>query len=59
MLKELREKKGMTQQELSNETNISIKTLSRIENKDRNVRYINVKTLADFFNVNLEEIIEK
>lgn len=59
MLKELREKKGITQQELSNQTKISIKTLSRIENKDRNVRYINVKTLADFFNVNLEEIIEK
>lgn len=59
MLKELREKNGITQQELSNQTKISIKTLSRIENKDRNVRYINVKTLADFFNVTLEEIIEK
>ena len=59
MLKELREKKGITQQELSNETKISIKTLSRIENKDRNVRYINVKKLAEYFNVNLEDIIEK
>lgn len=59
MLKDLREKRGITQQELSNITKISVKTLSRIENKDRNVRYINVKKLSDFFNVNLEDIIEK
>lgn len=58
MLKELREEKGLTQNELSYLTKISIKTISRIENNDINVNLQTVKKLANFFNVYIDEIIE-
>lgn len=59
MLKKLREKMGMRQQDLSNETGISIKTISRIENFDENVQYRNIKILANYFNVKVEDIYKK
>lgn len=59
MLKKLREKMGIRQQDLSNETGISIKTISRIENFDENIQYRNIKILANYFNVKVEDIYKK
>lgn len=57
MLKKLREKMGYTQQDLSNITGISIKTISNIENgKDCNTKI--VKKLAILFDTTLEDILE-
>lgn len=58
MLKEIREKKGMTQNELSYKSKVSIKTISRIENNDKNVNLNTVEKLAKFLDVNIEDIIE-
>lgn len=57
MLKDLREKSKLTQTQLSFLTGISIKTISRIENGDENVNYITIKKLAEFFEVEVTEII--
>lgn len=57
MLKDLREKSKLTQTQLSFLTGISIKTISRIENGDENVNYITIKKLAEFFEVEITEII--
>jgi transcriptional regulator with XRE-family HTH domain len=59
MLKELREKKGIRQQDLANETGVSIKTISRIENGDENIQYRNLKVIAKYFNVKIENLYEK
>lgn len=59
MLKELREKKGIRQQDLANETGVSIKTISRIENGDENIQYRNLKVIAKYFNIKIENIYEK
>lgn len=57
MLKDLREKSKLTQTQLSFLTGISIKTISRIENGDENVTYSTIKKLAEFFEVEIKEII--
>lgn len=59
MLKDLREKKGIRQQDLANETGVSIKTISRIENGDENIQYRNLKVIAKYFNVKIENLYEK
>lgn len=59
MLKNLREKKGIRQQDLANETGVSIKTISRIENGDENIQYRNLKVIAKYFNVKIENLYEK
>lgn len=56
MLKELREKKGITQVELRNETGVSIRTIAKIESGDESVQYRLLKELAKYFNVNVEEL---
>ena len=56
MLKELREKKGLTQVELRNETGVSIRTIAKIESGDESVQYRLLKELAKYFNVNVEEL---
>lgn len=58
MLKELREKSKLTQTQLAFLTGISIKTISRIENGDKGVQYKVARRLADFFETNVEEIME-
>ncbi len=58
MLRDLREKSGLTQEKLAYLTNISVKTISSIENgKDCSIR--TVKKLSKYFGVSIEEIIER
>lgn len=56
MLKNLRENEKLTQQELSNKTGVSIRTISKIENGDEAVQYRLLKELAKYFNVTIEEL---
>lgn len=56
MLKNLRENKKITQQELSNKTGVSIRTISKIENGDERVQYRVLKEIANFFEVKIEEL---
>ena len=58
MLRQLREKSKMTQQELAFLSGVSIKTISRIENGDESVQYNTIKRLAEFFEVNVETIMK-
>ena len=58
MLKELRNKSKMTQQELAFLSGVSIKTISRIENGDESVQYNTIKRLAEFFEVSVETIMK-
>lgn len=57
MLKELREKSKLTQSQLSFLSGVSIKTISRIENGDRNIQMRIIKKLADFFETKEENIL--
>lgn len=59
MLKELREKSKLTQNELSFLAGVSIKTIYKIEKGDENVNYITVKKLAEFFETDVETIMKK
>ena len=45
MLKELREQKGISQKELSEKTNISIRTIQSYEQNWRDINGANLKTL--------------
>lgn len=58
MLKELREKSKLTQTQLAFLSGVSLKTISRIENGDTGVQYQIAKKLADFFETNIENIME-
>lgn len=56
-LKELREERGMSQEELSDLSGISRTTLSKIENNEEaNVNTKTIARLADVFNVKPSEI---
>lgn len=57
MIKELREKSKLTQSQLSFLSGVSIKTISRIENGDRNIQMRIIKKLADFFETKEENIL--
>lgn len=59
MLKELREKSKLTQNQLSFLAGVSIKTIYKIEKGDENVNYITVKKLAEFFETDIETIMKK
>lgn len=58
MLKDLREKHGLSQSKLEHLSGVSDKTISRIENGDRNVTLVTLERLADFFEVTIDQIIE-
>lgn len=58
MLKELREKHKLTQSKLEHLSGVSTKTISRIENNDRNITLLTLERIADFFEVGIDEIIE-
>lgn len=52
-LKELRKEKGLTQQELSINLNISYRTLQRWENGESNIKPEKAQQLADYFGVSV------
>lgn len=58
MLKEYREKKGLTQEQLARETGINLRTIQRIEKTNKT----NVNTaikIAEILNFTVEEIFKK
>lgn len=55
-LKTLREEKGLTQEEMYNETNIHI---ARIETAKVNISVSTLSSLCKFFNVSLVEFFKK
>lgn len=57
MLKKLRNKSKLSQTQLAFLSGVSIKTISRIENGDDKVQYRTIKKLAEFFETNIEEIM--
>lgn len=59
MLKELRKKSKLTQNELSFLAGVSVKTIYKIEKGDENVNYITIKKLAEFFETDIETIMKK
>lgn len=59
LLKQLRLKKGLTQEELAARTNISVRTIQRIEKGEVEARAYTLQTLAKVLDVDFEEIINK
>lgn len=57
MLRELREKKNLTQTQLSFLSGVSIKTISRIENGDECIQYQSVKKLAEFLETDVQTVM--
>ncbi len=50
-IKELREKKGLSQDKLAKQLAVNLRTLQRWENDETAIRKKNAKKLADYFNV--------
>ena len=57
-LKELRKQKGMTQELLSEESGLSLRTIQRIENGETNPTGESLKRLSNALNVNPDELID-
>lgn len=54
LIKELRLKKGITQEELAAKTDISVRTIQRIENGEVDARAYTLQTIAAALNVDFE-----
>jgi len=57
LIKDLRLKKGITQEELAAKTNISVRTIQRIENGKVDPRAYTLHTIASALEVDFEELI--
>jgi transcriptional regulator with XRE-family HTH domain len=55
-LKALREKKGLSQEQLYNETDVHI---ARIETAKNNIRISTLSKLCDYFDISLSEFFKK
>ena len=58
-IKELRKRKGMSQEFLADESGLSLRTIQRIENGETNPTGESLKRLSNALNVNPDELIEK
>lgn len=58
-LKELRIKKGLSQQRLAMELNVNQNTISRYETGEREADHKTLIMLADYFNVSLDYLLER
>ncbi len=56
--KELRNRKGFSQEELSEKSGLSLRTVQRIENGETEPRGDSLKRLANVFNVSPDEILD-
>ncbi len=59
MLKYLRKREGLTQQELSQKLKISKSTISMYENGNREPDFETLEMIADFFNVDMNFLMGK
>jgi len=57
-IKELRNRKGFSQEELSEKSGLSLRTIKRIENGETEARGDSLKRLAVAFNVNPDDLID-
>lgn len=57
-LKELREAKGLTHKQLSEEIGVPIRTISRWENGQSDMLLKNAIKLAEYFEVTLDEFVK-
>ena len=58
-LKELRKKRGITQQKLAMELNMAQNTISQYENGTREADYSGLIAIADYFNVSIDFLLER
>lgn len=58
-LKFIRQKKGISQQELANKIGTDRSTISRWENDEMDITISNALLIADFFNVPMEDLTGK
>ena len=56
-IKEARLKKGMTQEELAAKTDISVRTIQRIEKDEVDPRSYTLQTIASVLEINYEELV--
>lgn len=57
-LKELRKRKGLSQEELANRANVNLRTIQRIENDESAPRGNTLELLCRVLEVNIEDIID-
>lgn len=57
-IKDLRNRKGFSQEELSEKTGLSLRTIQRIENGETEPRGDSLRRLSAVFDVNLDELID-
>ncbi len=58
-LKELRQKRGISQIKLSMDLNMNQNTISRYETGERQADYKTLIKLADYFNVSIDYLLER
>ena len=58
-LKELRKKRGLSQQRLAMELNVNQNTISRYETGEREADYKSLIMLADYFGVSIDYLLER
>ncbi|MBR3667908.1 MAG: helix-turn-helix transcriptional regulator [Ruminococcus sp.] len=56
-LKELRKKKGLSQQRLAMELNVNQNTISRYESGEREADYKTLIMIADYFDVSIDYLL--
>tara|TARA_R110000868_G_scaffold410693_5_gene699833 strand:- start:9911 stop:10426 length:516 start_codon:yes stop_codon:yes gene_type:complete len=59
MIKNLRIKKGLTQEQLAEETSISVRTIQRIENGEVEPRAHSIHKIAEALEINYEDIVSQ
>lgn len=58
-LKELREKKNISQLKMAMDLNMNQNTISRYENMERQADYDTLIKIADYFNVSVDYLLER
>ena len=58
-LKELREKRGLSQLQLAMDLNLNQNSISRYENGTREADYATLIHIANYFNVSLDYLLER
>lgn len=57
-IKEIRLKKGMSQEELATESQVSLRTIQRIENNENEPRGKTMKLICETLAINIEELLD-